>query len=113
MSIYPAAVLVVNDDLTESVKTMLVRQLLIDEVISGEAYDLLASADGYYNQDMRKQNKRILIIRPLDEVFNRDEVDIVAFISHGMISIEENKFGPKGFTWPIVNLTWKKLQIYD
>ena len=112
MTIYPSAVIVVNNDLTQNVQDMLIRQLMIDEVVDGYSYDVLAGADGYYNIDVRKSGKRILIIRSLDEEFNRDEVDIVAFISHGLIAIEKNKFGPHGFTWPIVNLTWGKLGVY-
>lgn len=112
MTIYPAAVLVVNNDLTPNVREMLVTQLLIDEIMDGYVYDALAAADGYFNLENRKAGKRILIERSLDENFNRDEVDIVAFVSHGLIAIEKNKFGPHGFTWPIVNLTWGKLGVF-
>lgn len=117
MTIYPAAIIVVNADLTNNVQEMIVRQLGIDEILDGYTFDQNNLTDGYYDgyysADVKRHHKRILVVRPLDDAFDRTVPDIVAFVKAGLIAIEENKFGPHGVTYPIVNLTWGKLGIFQ
>ena len=120
MTIYPAALILVNNDLTDNVQNMLVRQLAIDEVYNGSEFDyIVAPEDGYYDgyvdyaQHIRRAQKRTMVVRSFDSVPNRDIFDVVIFIKAGLAAIEENKFGPHGFTYPVVNLTWKKLGVFQ
>lgn len=120
MTIYPAALILVNNDLTDSVQNMLVRQLAIDEIYDGYSFDLLvAPEDGYYDgyvdyaQHIKRAQKRTMVVRSFNEGFNRDIFDVVIFVKAGLAAIEENKFGPHGFTWPVVAITWKKLQVFQ
>ena len=120
MTIYPAALILVNNDLTDNVQNMLVRQLAIDEVYNGSEFDyIVALEDGYYDgyvdyaQHIRRAQKRTMVVRSFDSVLNRDIFDVVIFVKAGLAAIEENKFGPHGFTYPVVNLTWKKLGVFQ
>jgi len=54
-----------------------------------------------------------MVVRSFDSVPNRDIFDVVIFVKAGLVAIEENKFGPHGFTYPVVNLTWKKLGVFQ
>jgi len=110
--LYPSAIIVANNDLTDNVKSMLVKQLSIDEVYDGYSFDALT--DGYSNflEDNKKTNKRILVIRSYQDNFNKDLVDIEIFVKLGLAHVISNKVGPHGITYRIVNLTWDKLNIY-
>lgn len=111
-ALYPTAIIVANNDLTDSVKNMLVKQLSIDEVYDGYSFDSLT--DGYANflEETRKSNKRILVIRSYQDNFNKDLIDISIFVKLGLAHVLTNKIGPHGITYRIVNLTWDKLNIY-
>jgi hypothetical protein len=110
--LYPSAIIVVNNDLTDNVKNMLVKQLFIDEIIDGYTFD--SSIDGYasYIEDNKKLNKRILVIRSYQDNFNRSLTDVNIFVKLGMAHVLHNKIGPHGITYRVVNLTWDKLCIY-
>ena len=109
--IYPSAIIFVNNDLTENVKDMIERQLNISETLDGYVFDNYVLSATYLD-DIRKDFKRILVIRSFEELDNRNLADIVCFVKNGLIAIEENKFGPHRGTFPIVNLTWRKLGIF-
>jgi len=109
---YPSAIIVANNDLTENVKSMLVKQLAIDEVLDGYTFDTFVDGYSSYLEDVKKENKRILIIRSYQEDFNRNLTDVNIFIKLGLAHVLHNKIGPHGITYKIVNLTWDKLCIY-
>lgn len=108
----PAAVVFVNDDLTSSVQSMLVTQLQISEVIDGYAFDARLAANPDYVAVVKQLDLRIMVIRPFTELQNRTEADVVCFVSHGLVAILQNKFGPHGQTHSVVNLYWGKLSIF-
>lgn len=119
--LYPSAIIVANNDLTDNVKNMLVRQLSIDEVLDGYTFDSLVDGytgydgyDGYisYIENVKKQNKRILVVRSYQDNFDRSLTDVNIFVKLGMAHVLHNKIGPHGITYRIVNLTWDKLRIY-
>jgi hypothetical protein len=43
---------------------------------------------------------------------NRETADVVLFFANGMISVEENKFGPPGNTFKAAEISWAKIGIY-
>ena len=105
----PAAILIVNNDLTETVQKMLEKQLYISETMDGYSFDEYMLENPNFAIEQRLLNKRLLVIRPLNEFMNREQADIVGFVSHGLIGILKDKVGPPEKTFAIVNLTWDKL----
>jgi hypothetical protein len=111
-SIYPSAIIVANNDLTDNVKNMLVKQLSIDEVLDGYTFDSFVDGYASYIDDAKKNNKRILVIRSYQDNFDRNLTDVNIFVKLGLAHVLHNKIGPHGITYRIVNLTWDKLCIY-
>lgn len=108
--LFPAAILLVNNDLTLNVQQMLINQLDISEVIDGNTYDARLLANPSYVTLVHNSNIRLLVIRSFTELNNRNTFDVIGFIKAGMISVLP--FGHcrnPGATYPIVNLTWAKL----
>lgn len=112
MAIRPSGIIFVNNDLTTSVQNMLVKQLHINDVFSGDEFDAIISLDPTYPDKINQLDRRVLVIRPFTEDTNRSLADVVGFVSHGLISIEKNNFGPPGITSTVVDLTWGKLCIF-
>lgn len=113
MAIRPAAIVFVNNDLTDNVSNMLVRQLHIDEVIDGSTFDARVAADPNYPRTIKANDDRLMVVRSFRELENRTLADVVIFVAHGLAAVEENKFGPKAQTYPVVDLTWGKLCIFS
>lgn len=114
---YPSAIIVVNNDLTDNVRDMLVKQLLIDEVLDGYTFDALidgyAILDGYsYSSEIKKLNKRIMVVRSYQDTFDRTLTDVSIFVKLGMAHVLHNNIGPHDITYKVVNLTWDKLCVY-
>ena len=78
----PSAVIFVNNDLVDSVRDMLVRQLHINEAITGAEFDSRLAS----NPNL--------------------------FVKLGEAAILKNRFGPPVETFPVINLTWGKLNIF-
>ena len=112
MVIRPAGVVFVNADLTPSVQNALVRQLHISEVIDGYEFDDRVTADPNYTDIIKQFNLRIMVVRSFEELENRSLADVVIFVTHGLASVLENKFGPPGITSAVSRLTWGKLCIF-
>jgi len=108
----PAAVVFVNDDLTDNVQSLLVTQLHITEVIDGYVFDDRLAADPNYVDVVKQLNLRIMVVRPFTELESRTDADVAIFVSHGLAAILQNNFGPPGQTHPVVNLTWGKLSVF-
>jgi len=102
----------INNDLTENTQNQLVIQLHIDEVISGETFDLRFAADPDYPITIRAQRRRILVVRDHRDSTNREEMDIITFLKSGMISVTKNCFGPPGQTYLMKDIYWGALCIY-
>lgn len=113
MAIRPAAIIFVNNDLTDNVRAMLVTQLHVNEVIDGYVFDDRVTADAAYPATIKANCQRLMVVRSFLELENRALADVVIFVSHGLAAILENNFGPKGLTHSVVNLTWGKLCIFS
>lgn len=111
MTIRPSGIIFVNNDLTANVQAMLVKQLHISEVLSGDDFDTRMAADPDYTDVVRKLDLRILVVRTFEGLDDRTNADIVVFISHGLASVLESKFGPPGDTFPVASTTWSKLGV--
>lgn len=109
----PPAIIIVNNDLSTQVQRVMVRQLRIDQVLDGYTFDQYIEADSSWPNNIRNiHEQRILVIRDLREHQNREHADIVAFIAHGLITTEYNKFGPPVCAYPVLNIHWGQLCQY-
>lgn len=112
MSFRPPFIIQVNSDLSDYARSVLVRQLYLNEVITGNQFDARIAADPAYPTNVKLNNYRLMVVRSASELQNRNHVDIVGFVSHGRIAIEDNKFGPPGCSFAISNLTPNSLGLY-
>ena len=112
MGITPAAIVFVNNDLTDSVQNMLVRQLHIDEAMDGYVFDNRVLSNPDYPNQIKRSNLRIMVVRSLFEIDNRQLADLVLFIKAGLASCLVNRFGPPGDTFKIIDITWGKFGLF-
>jgi len=108
----PAGIIFVNNDLTVSVRNALVKQLYINDHMTGAEFDAIIAADPDYPAKVKQLNQRIMVIRSFEEDANRALADVVIFVAHATAAIEANNFGPPGLTYPVDSLTWGKLCVY-
>lgn len=108
----PAAILCVNNDLSDSVRENLIRLLFINDVQDGYTFDANVAADPEYPTKIKELNLRIMIVRSFADratVPTWTIPDIVMFIKQGLAAVEINKFGPTGLTLPVIKLYWGAL----
>lgn len=109
----PPAIIFVNNDLVEQVKEHIIRQLHINQVYDGYVFDGYLVDNPTFLDDVKAQNLRILVIRSFQELENRELADVAAFVKNGLISIEQNKFGPPRPAFRVLDIAWGKLGIFD
>lgn len=112
----PAAIIIVNNDLSESAQAKLVTQLHISEVVDGATFDARIAADAAYPTTLRQLNQRLMVVRThwdRAEVATWTEADVVIFVKNGLAAVEKNLFGPPGITYKVLELTWPKLCIFE
>lgn len=109
LPLYPPMFILVNDDLTDNVKNYIVRQLKIDQVFEDGYIDGYLVADGYFiENNVVIPDKRIMVLKDLQDMTNRDFYDAVFFVKAGMISLLKDKRKQPGTTFPILNISWSK-----
>lgn len=109
----PPAIIIVNNDLSASVQATIVKQLHIDQVMDGYTFDQTIEANPNWPSDIKNiHEQRILVVRSLRELNNREYADVVAFVAHGLISIEYNKFGPPVRSFPVKKIHWGQLCVF-
>lgn len=109
----PPAIIIVNNDLTQQVQNTLVRQLRIDQVLDGYTFDQTIAQDPNWPDSIRNiHGQRILVVRDLRELENRQYADVVGFIAHGLLSTEKNNFGPPLNSFPVNRIHWGQLGVY-
>lgn len=108
----PTGIVFVNNDLTESVRNALVKQLYISEIMDGYVFDQTILSNPNYPTEVANNNGRVMVVRSFKEMNNRELADVVIFVTHGTANIEKNKFGPPGPSYRVAELTWQKLCVY-
>lgn len=98
-----------NSDISEAVKAVIKKNLEIDEIIDGTEFDARVEVDPGYYAAVHLTGRRVLVLRPLTDTFDRDSVDLVVLFHLGLMCVEYNKFGPPGFTLPLENLRLHRL----
>ncbi len=105
MSALPSAIIFINNDVSDNVKSVLIKQLYIHESITREEFDARVSADPEYPNVVHLNNLRILVFQDFWAPRNGfDIADVVIFIKSGLAYIESNNFGPPGLCLPVANL---------
>lgn len=103
----PSAIIYINNDLSQNVISILQTQFYIDNgnVMSGDAFDSILSANPNYPNQIHGSGQRILVLRNLLTDFtNRNVADIVLKFRNGLLTVEQNKVGPPGITFSIDRL---------
>lgn len=113
MSLIPGAIIFVNDDLNDQVKEHLIKQLHINAVFDGYVFDQIIEADELYPQKIRQLQRRVMVIRSMQELENREIPDVVIFFKHGLASVLKNNFGPPGITVPALKIHWTQLCVFS
>lgn len=111
--ILPSAIIFCNNDLTDNVKNKIIKQLFITDVLDGYVFDGYQAADPTFADTVKKQDRRMLVIRSFQETANRELADVVIFVKAGLAAILKNNWGPPGVTYPVINLYWGKLCIFE
>lgn len=102
----PGAIIFINKDINDGIRSLLITQLFINDVMDGNTFDGYVSMDPGYVNRIHGSNLRVLVIRESFRDFtNRELADVVIFIKNGMASVEENKLGPPRPQFPLQNLT--------
>lgn len=97
----PSAVIFANTDIVQQIQDVLTRQLYLNEIIDAATFDARVAADPDYTKQVHQDGERILVLRDLWDLTNRESADIVLFVKAGLISVLSNKFGPPRITLPI------------
>jgi len=109
----PGAVVMINPNISDSIRNRLVIQLHIDEVITGQEFDLRFAANPDYVTHIRALRRRLMVLRDHQDHTNREFMDIVLYIKHALASVSVNCFGPVGQTYMVRDLYWGALCIFD
>lgn len=97
----PPAIIFINTDLVDQVLGVFVRQLFITQVLDAATFDANVAANPNYPLQTHQDGYRILVLRDLSDMTNRQFADIVLFAKAGLVSVLVNHYGPPGVTLPI------------
>jgi hypothetical protein len=112
MVVLPGAIIFMNDNVPDQVRDTLRKQLFITGLLTGTEFDGYVSVNPDYPTYVRNHSERIMVMRPFTELDNRTLADVVIYVDRGMISVETNKYGPRGLTLRVAELYWGKLSIW-
>lgn len=105
----PTAIIFINAEINDGVKSTLQTQLHLDEIMDFEEFNARVSLDPNYPTVVHLQGYRIMVVVPnFRDYTNRTLADLVLFYNQGQVVIEKNKFGPPGLSLPI-----QRINIFD
>jgi hypothetical protein len=101
----PPAIIFINNDIENSINT-LSTQLFIHEIITKQQFDNRMIANPNYAQSIYLDNIRLVVLLvDMNDLLHRDLADVVLFYSHGLIKVQDNKYGPPGNTFNLNKIT--------
>lgn len=109
MSSIPSSIMLINNDLTDSVRDQIIRQLYIDEVLDGYVFHNRVAGNPAYVDEVHQQNLRLMVLSRFDDFTNRELFDLVGWVAHGLINVEKNLHGPPILVLPLARLTYHSL----
>jgi hypothetical protein len=87
--ILPAAVMLVNNDLTPQVQGRIVQQLFVSEVVSLPEYQArMAGTPEYYPTIIRQNNIRLMVVSSYYNITNPFIFDIGVFMKNGQCNVD-------------------------
>lgn len=105
----PPAIIFLNADINDGVRSTLNTQLMLDETITFTEFNARVEADPNYPVNIHLQKLRVMVILPdFRDYTNREAADLVLFYNQGQVTVEKNKYGPPGLSLPI-----QRINIYD
>jgi len=103
-SIVKPFVAFVNDNISESIQTVLMQQLMLSEILSMEEFTLRIQNNPNYADIVRGLGQRIVVLKKMYDKSYNDVADIILFCRNGLIAVESSKIGPPGITFEIKNI---------
>jgi hypothetical protein len=97
---YPA-IIYINTDLVPQVLGVFTTQLFITQVLSAADFDANVAADPNYPLQSHLNGYRLLVLRDLSDMTNRQFADIVLFAKGGLVSVLNSHYGKPGITLAI------------
>jgi len=112
MSVIPAGIVFVNNDLVIGAIDWIVKQMHISEYMDGYTFDQRVAADPEYVNKIKQLNLRIMVIRNFSDYTNRDLADLAIFVKNGLASVLKNNYGIPQQTVEIKNISWSSFNIF-
>lgn len=101
----PTAIIFINAEINDGVKSTLTTQLYLDETMSFDEFNNRVVADLNYPAAVHLQGRRIMVVVPdFRDYSNRTLADLVLFYNQGQVTVEKNNFGPPGLSLPIIKI---------
>lgn len=114
MTQLPPAIVFVNQDISESIKNVLIEQLYIDETITITDFEQRLLSDAAYVDTVHNNGTRLLVVvNDFRNYSQRNLADIVIFVKQGQATILKNNYGPPGLVVPISNINIYQLLRYN
>jgi hypothetical protein len=105
----PPFVMFVNNDLSDQVKSVFVRQFYLSEIMTGAQFDgYVASIDGYV-QTLYIDGYRVMVERDLSDHTNRQLANITVFYKNGLLSVLKDGYGPPTLELPLDRVSFTNL----
>lgn len=97
----PPAIIFINTDLVPQIQDVFTRQLYLTQIMDAATFDGYVAANPNYPLEIHQDGYRIMVLRDLWDMTNRQYADIVLFAKQGPVSVLVNHYGPPGITLPI------------
>jgi len=108
MAHLPAAIIFINQDISEDQKIFIGKQLHVLETMTKQEFDMRVSVDPNYPAIIRAMKERVLVIlTTFQDTVNRQHADAVLFFKAGLAYIENKNVGP-----PKLAIDLQRLDIY-
>lgn len=108
--LYPSAIIYINNDLSDAVKSRIQQQLFIHQTYDVNTFDALLLADPTYINEIRANNKRILVVADFSmNLINKNLADMSLTFSRGLLYVLDNKVGPPGVALQAAKISIDKL----
>jgi hypothetical protein len=96
---YPPCLIFVNSNISEASKAKLISQLFMDEVISYSEYLSRKAIAPEYAGVLHSLGGKVMVLKDMSDQQDNDEADIVLYVAHGLVCVQQSFVGPCGANW--------------